>query len=117
MPQTTTIRSERPTGGQNTVQLLLQIILVAREKNQPGARGEESEQYNRLRGRDEDEDYYTPTPETSLVEYVPPSAATRPAWFGPVTSTNRTSGGRRVERDRSGANQVYKVCGSTVEGE
>ena len=25
-------------------------------------------------------------------------------------------GGKRVERDPSGANQVYEVCGSTVEG-
>ena len=82
---------------------------------QPGAHCEESEQYKRSRGREEDDDYYSPVTETSLVEYIPPSAATRPAWFGPVTSIIRTSRGRCVEKDRSGANQVYEVWGSTVE--
>ena len=41
----------------------------------------------------------------------------RPAWFGPATLTSRTSGRRRVERDRSGANRVYEVRRITVEGE
>ena len=30
---------------------------------------------------------------------------------------SRIGGGRRVERDQSGANQFYEVCGSTVEEE
>ena len=57
------------------------------------ARGEEFEQYKRLRGRDEDDDNYSPVTEQSLVEYVPSSAAMRPAWFGSTTSSSRTSGG------------------------
>ena len=80
---------------------------------QPGARGAESEQYKRPRGRDEVDDYYSPIIETSLIKYVPSSAATRPACY--IDEQNQW--GRRVERDRSSANQVYEVCGSTVEGE
>ena len=46
---------------------------------QPEARGKESDQYKRPRESEEDNDYYLPVTERSLVEYVPPSAATRPA--------------------------------------
>ena len=87
-----------------------------KRKIQPGTRGKESEQYKRLRVRDEDNNYYSSVTETSLAKYVPLNAPTRPAQFDPATPTSRTNGGRRVERDQSGANQIYEMCGSTVEG-